>query len=164
MAAPQGEFNRSVQVEITNNTENQFFTSPVTYIYSGYIHSSPTPLINPGKKGDALFVRTSGTARGSVGVLTYAFGRTQFSLLFSNPYDYNLYRTVLALYIPYEPEPTDGNLYDKMYYDLAPSESFDKVELDSGTGKIFVRGGNVVVSAITEKMENCIIDIDIRDV
>ncbi|XP_043572918.1 DELTA-actitoxin-Aeq1c-like isoform X1 [Chiloscyllium plagiosum] len=162
MAATSDEFNRAVDVEISNNTENQFFTSPAVYIYSGYIYNLPTPLINPGKKGDALFVRTSGTACGSVGVLTYAFGHTQFSLLFSNPYDYNLYSTVFAVYIPIEPELTDENLYYKMYYELEPSSYFAKAELSSGSEQIYVSGGNVVISATVTKTGNC--SITIRDV
>ncbi|XP_041051861.1 DELTA-actitoxin-Ate1a-like [Carcharodon carcharias] len=163
MAAPSGEFNRSVLVQIANNTENKLFTSPATYIYSGYIYSKPTPLINPGMKGEALFVRTSGTARGSVGVLTYTFGHTQVSLLFSNPYDYNLYSTFFALYIPYEPEQTDENLYYKMYYELVPSCNFAKITLDSGIGEISVCGGNVVITATINAMNDSSISIVIRD-
>ncbi|XP_078054098.1 DELTA-actitoxin-Aas1a-like isoform X2 [Mustelus asterias] len=163
MAEPSGEFNRSVLVEIANNTENRFFTSPETYIYSGYTYSLPTSLINPGRKGDALFVRTSGTARGSVGVLTYTFDSHQFSLLFSNPYDYNLYSTFWALYIPIVPELTDENLYYKMYYELAPSEFFSKISLASGSGEIFASGGNVVIAATAKASGNSSISLAIRD-
>ncbi|XP_048409422.1 DELTA-sagatoxin-Srs1a-like [Stegostoma tigrinum] len=162
MAATLDQFVRGVHVEIVNNCENQLFTSPACYIYSGYIYNLPTPLIHPGKKGDALFVKTSGTARGSVGVLTYAFGYTQFSLLFSNPFDYNLYSTVFALYIPNEPEMTDEKLYYKLYYELEPSSCFARVELRSETQQINVIGGNVAISATVTKTGHC--SIRIRDV
>ncbi|XP_078276708.1 uncharacterized protein LOC144605399 [Rhinoraja longicauda] len=164
MAELASEFDRSVEIEITNHSENQFLTTPATYIYSGYIASLPTPLINPGKKGNAIFTRTASTARGSVGVLTYTFGRTQISMLFSNPYDYNLYPIVFALYIPPLPELTDENLYYRMYFELSPSESFAKAELSSGTQKISVTGGNLVISATVKKMENALIDVVITDV
>ncbi|GCB68429.1 hypothetical protein scyTo_0015219 [Scyliorhinus torazame] len=164
MAALSDEFNRSVFVEITNNTENKFFATPATYIFSGYVFTLPTPLINPGRRGEALFVRTAGTARGSVGVLTYTFGRDQFSLLFSNPYDYNLYSMICALYAPVVPEATDENLYYKMYYELAPSEFFAKLTLNSGTGELSVRGGNVVIGATMNAKGSSSISIVIRDV
>ncbi|XP_048468040.1 uncharacterized protein LOC109915657 [Rhincodon typus] len=147
---------RGVQFQNRHQIRNR------TYIYSDYIYNSPTPLIYLRKKGDALFVKTSGMARGSVGVLTYAFGYTQFSLLFSNPYDYNLYSTVLALYIPIEPEMTDEKLYYKMYYELEPSCCFARVELGSGTQQTLVRGGNGAISATVTKMGNC--SISTRDV
>ncbi|XP_032898237.1 DELTA-thalatoxin-Avl1a-like [Amblyraja radiata] len=155
---------RSVEIQIMNNSENQFLTTPAVYIYSGYIANLPTPVINPGKKGNAVFTKTASTARGSVGVLTYSFGRTQISMLFSNPYDYNLYSMVFALYIPPLPELTDENLYYRMYSELSPSESFAKAELSSGTQKLSVNGGNLVISATVKKMDNSLIHVVITDV
>ncbi|XP_059828689.1 hydra actinoporin-like toxin 1 [Hypanus sabinus] len=164
MAEVTSNFTRSVEIQIINNSENQNLTCPAVYLSSGFIATLPTPIIHPGQKGNAVFVRTSGTARGSVGVLTYGFGQTQISMLFSNPYDYNLYPMVSALYIPPAPELTDESLFNKMYYELPQSENFAKAELRTGSAKISVTGGNLVISATIKKMEKSLIDVVIRDV
>ncbi|XP_072108051.1 uncharacterized protein [Mobula birostris] len=164
MAELTSDFTRSVEIQIVNNSENQNLSCPAVYLYSGFTATSPTPIIQPGHKGNAVFVRTSRTARGSVGVLTYGFGQTQISMLFSNPYDYHLYPMVSALYIPPVPELTDESLYEKMYYELSQSEHFAKAELGTGSAKISVTGGNLVISATIKKMETSLIDVVIRDV
>ncbi|XP_067863903.1 DELTA-actitoxin-Aeq1a-like isoform X1 [Heptranchias perlo] len=170
---------RTVEVQIENNSKDKILTEaapqdrslrnstshilPMTYNYSGHVYNPAPPIISPGGKGDATFVKTKGAARGSVGILTYRFGDNQFSLMFSNPYDYNLYSIVFALYIPDRPVITDKSLYKKMYSQLTPKINFAKEVLSPRSETISVSGGGLIVSATMSNEAHSIIKVDVRD-
>ncbi|XP_067863904.1 DELTA-thalatoxin-Avl1a-like isoform X2 [Heptranchias perlo] len=154
---------RTVEVQIENNSKDKILTEAATYNYSGHVYNPAPPIISPGGKGDATFVKTKGAARGSVGILTYRFGDNQFSLMFSNPYDYNLYSIVFALYIPDRPVITDKSLYKKMYSQLTPKINFAKEVLSPRSETISVSGGGLIVSATMSNEAHSIIKVDVRD-
>ncbi|KAI4886182.1 hypothetical protein NFI96_029512, partial [Prochilodus magdalenae] len=86
----------------------------------------PQPTINRRTKEACSFSKTPHTARGSVGVLTYQILRNgtynvgELAIMFSVPYDYNLYENTFALGI-YQPNIScDDDLFNKMYYSCGP--------------------------------------------
>ncbi|XP_028928675.1 DELTA-thalatoxin-Avl1a-like [Ornithorhynchus anatinus] len=90
---------RCVGIEVTNRTDKELHSAR-TYCFSGHTHLPPGPVVRPGTKENCVFVKTSGTARGSVGLLVYKIGGDlNLAILFSNPYDYNLYYVEFAVAI-----------------------------------------------------------------
>lgn len=82
----------------------------------------PTKL-GPSECGSALFSKTGGTARGSVGVFTYDLYDTaadraekKIAVLFSVPFDYGLYSNWYAVGVFDRETNCDSALYRKMYH------------------------------------------------
>lgn len=68
------------------------------------------------------FSKTSGATTGAVGVLTYDVlknreqkAREKIAIMFSVPYDYNMYDNWVAVGIYEESRQTNKDLYDEMY-------------------------------------------------
>uniref|UniRef100_A0A4W6ELC0 Actinoporin-like protein n=1 Tax=Lates calcarifer TaxID=8187 RepID=A0A4W6ELC0_LATCA len=81
--------------------------------------------------GRALFIQTPHTAQGAVGVFTYDLlnkstndSTEKMAVMFSVPYDFNLYSNWFAAGIFVKSRECNYDLYHQMYYD---------------TGKIFTR-------------------------
>ncbi|XP_038676898.1 DELTA-sagatoxin-Srs1a-like [Scyliorhinus canicula] len=154
---------RTVEILIQNNSKSKVLTDAATFNYSGHLYNPPPPVISPGEKGDAMFIKTRGAARGSVGILTFKYGSNQFSVLFSNPFDYNIFSIEYALYISGVSEQTDKYLYRKMYSQMKPQKNYAKEVLSARTRAISVSGGGLVVSATMSNESHSIIKIDVRD-
>lgn len=85
-----------------------------------------TPLANkvrPGEDSRGFYNKTSGAARGSVGVFTYDLSHNEFlatmkmAVMFCVPFDYNIYHhKYYAVGICDKDKPCDYNLYREMYY------------------------------------------------
>ncbi|XP_061095083.1 DELTA-sagatoxin-Srs1a-like [Conger conger] len=94
---------RSVIVHLTNSSSSVLI-NPQVYTSSGYSYDPPQPTVGKGATEVCAFGQTKGTARGSVGVLTYDIAKDRkieavkrLAIMFSVPFDYNLYENWFAL-------------------------------------------------------------------
>lgn len=109
--------NRAAAIGIDNYT-NINLIDPEQYLYSGQMYKPPAPEIQGGKADACCFTKTSGAARGTVGVLTYVLqGRGQkLAILWSVPYDYGSYSIWYDVQVISQSKPTNYDLYSDMYY------------------------------------------------
>ncbi|XP_035533249.1 DELTA-thalatoxin-Avl1a-like [Morone saxatilis] len=113
---------RQCTIEFENKCSTYTLCNPCVFIKSGFCEKPMPPTISPSESGSALFIKTPKTACGSVGVLTYDLqkGSTQqydgkLAIMFSNPYDFNLYSNWFAVGIFDMNKQCDENLYKEMY-------------------------------------------------
>ena len=92
---------------------------------SGGTHNFPTSSIKPMEsKGQCCsFVKTNQSLKGSVGVLTYELHamrnliyKETLAIMFSVPYDYNLFSNWCAVGIFESGRACDNSLFNEMYY------------------------------------------------
>ncbi|KAF4802859.1 hypothetical protein TURU_021406 [Turdus rufiventris] len=86
---------RSVEIQISNLTQNVTLENPRTYFYSGHSSFPPRPSVPPGSSDACLF--SSPAFRGCVGILVYEATTFTVAIYFSNPLDYNLFPMELGL-------------------------------------------------------------------
>ncbi|XP_008300101.1 cytolysin Src-1-like [Stegastes partitus] len=113
---------RECSIEITNDSSQYILSNPGVYLESGSCSEPLPPEIEPSSSGKALFTKTANTARGVVGVVTYDLvdESTQecagkMAVMFSVPYDFNLYSNWYAVGVFEEGEECSFDLYDHMY-------------------------------------------------
>lgn len=99
------------------------YKSHRVYLESGEASNPPQPTVRPLKTEVCTFSKTSAHATGSMGVLTYdLFERSRndyietLALMFSVPWDYNLYKNWFAIGIYPKGKECDQALYKEMYY------------------------------------------------
>ncbi|KAG7488318.1 hypothetical protein MATL_G00032540 [Megalops atlanticus] len=91
---------RSVVIYLTNRSQTYILTSPQVYTYSGYCADPPQPTVTQGETEICSFRKTTGTACGAVGLLTYDITNDQresverLAIMFSVPFDYIGHDTV----------------------------------------------------------------------
>ncbi|KAI6060344.1 Toxin PsTX-20A-like protein [Aix galericulata] len=88
---------RSVGLEIINNTEKVTLEDFRSYCFSGKIRTVLPFEIGPHSIGRCIFAKTPYSLRGSVGVLVCKASSFSLAIMFSNPFDYNLYSIEFAL-------------------------------------------------------------------
>jgi len=103
--------------------------------------------IKPDTTGNGVFAKTPHTARGAVGVVTYKLfipsGNVQtLAVMYSVPYDFNLYSNWFAVGVFGSTKSCDYDLYYDMYYNS--SRHFMRVK---GGGDITFKTGSVVIQA-----------------
>uniref|UniRef100_H3AM30 Uncharacterized protein n=2 Tax=Latimeria chalumnae TaxID=7897 RepID=H3AM30_LATCH len=156
---------RAVGIEIHNSSEPVTLNSPSTYCYSGYIQLPPSPTIEPGEKHTCVFIKKSYSACGSVGVLIYNIcdRGLRFVLMFSNPYDYNLYSPEFALYMYVTDKkiPADYNLYHEMYYSLKPADDFQKCDVGKSSHTLHITHSGIKISATMSNDYKAVIKVKI---
>ncbi|XP_030592700.1 bryoporin-like [Archocentrus centrarchus] len=89
---------RQCVICIKNSSRNYTLRNPRLYLESGQSDTALPSALRPSEYGSALFSKTAGAARGSVGVLTYDLynestrrADKKLAAMFSVPFDYNLY-------------------------------------------------------------------------
>ncbi|XP_070846830.1 DELTA-actitoxin-Afr1e-like [Chaetodon trifascialis] len=114
---------RNVTIEITNVTKDYCLIDPVVYLESGNCHSPPQPTVRPLRTEVCNFSKTSAKASGAVGVLTYDVferhskaAKETIAIMFSVPYDYNMYKNWAAVGIYSKGKECNESLYKEMYY------------------------------------------------
>ena len=98
------------------------------YIESGSCAIPLSPFIAPSKCDVVEFSKTPNTACGSVGVLTYDLleedtdqPTEKIAVMFSVPYDFNMYSNWYAVGIFEKSKECDHDLFNDMYYNTSPS-------------------------------------------
>lgn len=106
---------------------------------SGFCKHPPQPTIRDNLSEVCSFIKDDHTATGAVGLLTYDLFHKRsmvcsqrMAIMFSVPYDRNLYKNRLAVGVVDQSQACDKNLYNQMYEgkDLT---SFSRCE-NSGSG------------------------------
>ncbi|XP_027140882.1 bryoporin-like [Larimichthys crocea] len=112
---------RECSIEITNTCSDYALCVPSVYVNSGSCAQSLPLTIHPSSSGKALFTKTPNTARGAVGVFTYDLhdksneSTEKIAVMFSVPYDFNLYSNWYAVGIFDKSTECNYDLYHKMY-------------------------------------------------
>uniref|UniRef100_A0A672G299 DELTA-sagatoxin-Srs1a n=1 Tax=Salarias fasciatus TaxID=181472 RepID=A0A672G299_SALFA len=141
---------RQCFIMITNECSSFSLSSPRWYTHSGSCASPFPPTIRSHGVESALFMKTPNTACGSIGVVTYDLLNNdsnqtteKIALMFSNPYDFNLYSNWYAVGVFDMSKECDENLYNEMYQ--GTSDSFIRSKAD---GKVLsYRGSQVTIKA-----------------
>ncbi|XP_012711615.1 DELTA-sagatoxin-Srs1a-like [Fundulus heteroclitus] len=114
---------RQCKVEIQNKTSSFTLREPLVHLFSGNCESPLPPTLRPTETGTALFVKTPHTACGSVAVFTYDIlqesnrqDRGRLAVMFSVPYDFNIYSNWYAVGAFSKDKLCDEDLYREMYY------------------------------------------------
>uniref|UniRef100_A0A3P8NWN5 Uncharacterized protein n=1 Tax=Astatotilapia calliptera TaxID=8154 RepID=A0A3P8NWN5_ASTCA len=112
-----------------------FFFLTSLHLVSGLCQIPLPTKLGPSECGSALFSKTGGTARGSVGVFTYDLYDTaadraekKIAVLFSVPFDYGLYSNWYAVGVFDKETNSDSALYRKMY--RSPERGFVRGKAD----------------------------------
>ncbi|XP_018545014.1 DELTA-actitoxin-Afr1e [Lates calcarifer] len=158
---------RNVTIEITNLTNNYCLMDAKVYLESGNCHSPPQPTVRPLKTEVCNFSKTSAKACGAVGVLTYdLFERhsnraaEKLAIMFSVPYDYNMYKNWFAVGIFNHDKECNEALYKEMYYNKE-QQGFVRQE-SSGSG-ITYEGSNLDIKATMSPMGRAIMKVEVWD-
>ncbi|KAM7386082.1 hypothetical protein PAMA_008958 [Pampus argenteus] len=116
------DFSRQCTIKIKNDCINYGLFNPRMYIESGGCTVPLSPFIASSKSDIAQFSKTPYTACGSVGVFTYDLLRKdtvqptqKVAVMFSVPYDFNMYSNLYAVGIFDESKQCDYDLYYQMY-------------------------------------------------
>lgn len=113
------KYSRQVAIGVDNESQ-KYWTAANVYFYSG-TSDSILPHSVPTSKALLYSARkTSGVARGAVGVFTYHMsdGNT-LAVLFSVPFDYTWYSNWWNVKVYSDHKPADYSMYYDMYYDKA---------------------------------------------
>uniref|UniRef100_A0A672FE88 Actinoporin-like protein n=1 Tax=Salarias fasciatus TaxID=181472 RepID=A0A672FE88_SALFA len=141
---------RQCFIIITNGCSSFSLSNPRWYMDSGSCASPFPPTIRSNALESAVFIKTPNTARGAVGVVTYDLlnndnkqSREKIAIMFSNPYDFNLYSNWYAVGIFHKSKECDEHLYHEMYNET--SDSFIRSKPD---GRVLsYRGKEVTIKA-----------------
>ncbi|KAG7488330.1 hypothetical protein MATL_G00032670 [Megalops atlanticus] len=112
---------RSVSIHLTNHTKTYILVNPQVYTHSGYCYNPPQPTVKEGIREICSFTKTTGTACGAVGVLTYDIANDcrktlkRLAIMFSVPFDYSYYENWFALGFFGTDRACDESLYKLMY-------------------------------------------------
>ncbi|XP_044844688.1 DELTA-actitoxin-Aeq1c-like [Mauremys mutica] len=157
---------RCVGIQITNNTRDVTLEYPRTYCFSGWAMIEPVSRIPPGSAGNSVFVKTSYTACGSVGVLSYESDVFTLAIMFSNPFDRLRYTSEFAIQIFTGRKHFHSmeHLYHYMYYDGPPyiCEYYRKVKLEVTDGQLEVINEEIQVKASMSSKDKSIIQVQIE--
>nr|XP_006132209.1 DELTA-thalatoxin-Avl1a-like [Pelodiscus sinensis]XP_025045012.1 DELTA-thalatoxin-Avl1a-like [Pelodiscus sinensis]XP_025045013.1 DELTA-thalatoxin-Avl1a-like [Pelodiscus sinensis] len=160
-------FDRSVEIEITNNSQDLTLHSPRSYCYSGHSLLPPSLRIPPGSKESCLFTKGRFSFRGSAGLLVYDSDAFTLAIMFSNPFDYNLYSIEFGLEISPGKEHL-GNLEDvyTRMYNYTPTNSsstFKRAKLGQCQEALVVTAGHIRVMATMSNAAKAVIKVLVEE-
>ncbi|XP_034751122.1 bryoporin-like [Etheostoma cragini] len=152
---------RQCYITIINFGFENTLLNPCQYTQSGGCTQHPSLQIGPHSSGSALFTKTPHAARGSVGILTYDLqdSALKIAVLFSVPYDYNLYSNVYAVGIFDKSQECNYDLYYKMLYD--PPTTFVRGEA-KGPSLTYKGDGVTIVATMTDLCE-AVINVEVKE-
>jgi len=104
------------------NVQGSQLVNPRFYLKSGMAAAVPPFEVNTGETSLKLFVKKDWTLTGSVGVVTYDIVGTdhKVAILWSVPFDWNLYDVWFNVKVYPQDYPTAKHMYDQMYYYAGP--------------------------------------------
>ncbi|XP_061702484.1 actinoporin-like protein [Syngnathoides biaculeatus] len=160
---------RSVTIEITNLTNNYCLINPKVHLESGEAYNPPQPTVRPLKTEVCTFTKSSSSATGSVGVLTYdLFERSQkdfietVAVMFSVPWDYNLYKNWFAAGIYKKGVKCDKDLFKQMYNEKKQREHGFVREEATGAGINYV-GNYLDIKATMSPLGKAVMKVEVWD-
>ncbi|XP_044035498.1 DELTA-stichotoxin-Hcr4a-like [Siniperca chuatsi] len=158
---------RNITIEITNITNNYCLVDPKVYLDSGNCHSPPQPTVRPLKTEVCNFSKTSAKACGAVGVLTYDLFERQsncatetLAIMFSVPYDYNMYKNWLAVGIYEHGKECNESLYKEMYYN---KEQQGFVREEAKGCSLTYKGKHLDIMATMSPLGRAILKVEVWD-
>ncbi|KAK0150231.1 DELTA-thalatoxin-Avl1a [Merluccius polli] len=156
---------RSCTVEINNSSGSFTLTEPRLFTESGCCEVPPPPMIGPYSNGSAFFNKSTGAATGAVGVLTYNlfnnnldYGKV-LAVMYSVPYDRNLYSNWCAVGVFDRGTECDYNLYDIMYN--GSEDSFSRAKADGSS--VCYQADYVMVNATMSDSGEAVVRVDISE-
>ena len=110
-------FNVKFKMEVTNYSQNVLIPSG-SYCESGHISSPPMAII-PGKTGEIMGHKMAFCATGACGVVSWDVEgiNSKLAVMYSCPYNFDLYSNWLAVGMFDVGVYTDKKLFQRMYYD-----------------------------------------------
>ncbi|KAM3863807.1 uncharacterized protein ACN63O_011661 [Diretmus argenteus] len=159
--------NRNCTIEITNVSSNYCLINPKVYMHNGFSFHPPQPTVRTTKTEVCSFTKDDNTATGAVGLLTYDLFHMQsrvcserIAIMFSVPFDHNLYKNRLAIGVFELSRACDKHLYDQMY-DEKDFAKFTRAEA-TGSGLEY-NAAYVDVKATMSNMGNAIVKVELYD-
>ncbi|MEQ2274579.1 hypothetical protein XENORESO_000019 [Xenotaenia resolanae] len=153
-------------VEIRNNTNSYTLSNPRFYTESGFCEVPFPPMVGPCSVVKAFFNKTTGTVTGAVGVFTYDLFNAELNdcshimaVMFSVPYDRNLYSNWFAVGIFNKHKNCDHSLYDKMYN--GGENNFVRGKADESS--IFYEGDYIILSASMTDSGEAVLIVEVND-
>lgn len=137
------------------------------YLDSGNCHSPPQPTVRPLKTEVCNFTKSSAKTSGAVGVLTYDLferhsnsAKEKVAIMFSVPYDYNLYQNWFAVGLYDKDKEVNESLYKEMYY----NKDQDKFVREEAKGcGITYEGRSLDIKATMSPMGRAIMKVEVWD-
>nr|XP_020460302.1 DELTA-thalatoxin-Avl1a-like [Monopterus albus]XP_020460304.1 DELTA-thalatoxin-Avl1a-like [Monopterus albus] len=159
--------NRNCTIEITNVSSVYCLVNPKVHMESGFAFSPPQPTVRATMTELCSFTKDDNTASGAVGVLTYELfdmrnrsGTELMAVMFSVPFDYNLYKNWLGVGIFEHNTACDKKLFELMYN----SKDFTKFVRQQANGSGLKYSGKVVdVRASMSDEGKAIIKLELYD-
>ncbi|CAL8273289.1 unnamed protein product [Lota lota] len=159
--------NRNCTVEITNLSSSYCLINPKVYMSSGFSYHPPQPTVRTGKTEVCSFDKDDNKATGAVGLLTYDLfhmhnraAAHRAAIMFSVPFDHNLYKNKLAVGMVELSRACDKQLYEQMYggKDLSMCASSDA----TGSGLEY-KTAQVELRATMSTMGKAIVKVELYD-
>ncbi|CAL8298059.1 unnamed protein product [Merluccius merluccius] len=162
----ESTLDRTCTVEINNSCGFYALSDPGLFMVSGFCNEPLPPGINKRSQASGGFTKPMGTATGAVGVFTYDLAHHQtkdynavLAVMFSVPFDYNLYSNWCAAGIFFRGIECDYNLFDLLYN----GEEFSFVRAKGGAGPRTYKGEVVEVSVRMSASSRAVLLVDIED-
>ncbi|XP_030622868.1 DELTA-thalatoxin-Avl1a-like [Chanos chanos] len=156
---------RSCTIKIENHSNVYSFAHPKVWMHSGYNNQLPSPTVDINTTEECAFSKAAGAARGAVGVLTYELLKSKSSsnkllaIMFSVPYDYNLYENWLAVGIFDKTQKCDDTLYNLMYYN---SDSKFRRAKATDTSIVYI-WESMEIRAAMSNAGTAVVEVEIHD-
>ncbi|KAF1380100.1 hypothetical protein PFLUV_G00182980 [Perca fluviatilis] len=153
--------NRQCYITVINYSSLSTLDSPCQYTATGGCTQTTPQLIGAQSSGSELFTKTPFTAQGSVGVMTYDLQHSPYKIavMFSVPFDYNLYSNMYAVGIFDKSQECNYDLYYQMYY--GPLTTFVRGEA-KGPSLTYKRDHVTVMATMTDFSE-AVINVGVKD-
>lgn len=156
---------RQCSIDLKNRCSNYTLLNPSVHMVSGSCEK-PLPLvIDPSSTGSALFVKTPNTACGAVGVFTYDLrnkstteSTEKIAVMFSVPYDFNLYSNWYAVGIFDKSKECNYDLYYQMYNKTDKTFTRGK----AGPGLNHKKDQITIMASMTDSYEP-VIEVEVGD-
>ncbi|XP_041853796.1 bryoporin-like [Melanotaenia boesemani] len=159
--------NRNCTIEIANVSSNYCLINPKVFMTSGFCYHPPQPTIRTGMTEVCSFTKDDNTATGAIGLLTYDLFHMQsrvcserMAIMFSVPFDHNLYKNRLAVGTVEHSQACDKHLYDQMY-DGKDLSNFTRSE-KNGSGLEY-RSTYVDLRATMSTVGKAIVKVELYD-
>ncbi|XP_044040340.1 bryoporin-like [Siniperca chuatsi] len=155
---------RQCTIELENKCSAYTLCNPHVSTVSGSCAKALPPTLSPSESGSALFIKTPDTACGSVGVLTYDLQNAstekcdgKMAVMFSVPYDFNVYSNWYAVGVFDENKVCDNSLYEEMYHNA--ENGF--VRGQAKDGGLTYKGKGVAVRATMSDSYTPVIEVQV---